>query len=406
MSYKIGALVIAEGAETEDEAIQILRLGGHMIQGFFFSEPQQYTDVASAFTNHKVDLLSKRFNEHMKRQHLEESSRNKRLYAAAVKAVRCLEMAAVYEFDDSLLKIISENQTMECAYILDKDGIQVSHTISAPEISGCGENLIFYSARKGTDHSMEKYYYPLVSAGIKRHITQPYISMATGNLCITISMTFKNKENNTYILCVDFHTNDAVNDIELKNPIRNFSDGSRHDMVGMLNRMNEGLIIDSLTKAFNRRYIEERLLIDVFNATNEDQSISIILTDIDHFKSINDRYGHLAGDAVLKEFVQIAKRFIRKNTDWVARYGGDEFLVVLVNADETAARKVAEKIRTAVEKTLLLYETSTVCFTASFGTYTVHSKKMTCDQLISRADKNLYLAKTAGRNQVADTIKD
>lgn len=399
MSNRIGALVIAEGTETEEEAIQILRLGGHMLQGFFLSEPQQYADDKAAFTNCKINLLSRRFNEYMNLQYIEERDRNMRLYAAANQAVKNLVKLTSREFDETLGKTISKNISMECAYILDNNGIQISNTICSSEKAEARENLIFYSARKGTDHSMEKYYYPLISARIKKHITQPYISLATGNLCITVSVAFMNAENNDYILCVDFKASDAAGDIELKSPTPNFSDSSKTDMISMINRMNEAIIKDSLTKAYNRRYIEERLLIDVFNATNEDHPISIILADIDHFKSVNDQYGHLAGDEVLKEFVKISKCFIRKNTDWIARYGGDEFLVVLVNADEHVAGMVAEKIRRAVEKTILNYNQSDICFTASFGTYTVHSKKMTCDQLISQADKNLYTAKKEGRNK-------
>lgn len=399
MSNKIGALVIAEGAETEEEAIQILRLGGHMIQGFFFSEPQQFFDKQTAFTNDKIDLLGKRFNEYMNVQYIEERNRNKQLNSAANKAVKNLVNITSGEFDGALIDIMSKNIMMECAYVLDNNGVQISDTICSAYKAESRDNLIFYSARKGTDHSMEQYYYPLVSARLKKHITQPYISLATGNLCITISLAFTNAENKSFILCIDFGSSDAATDIELKGPMLNFNEGSKSDMISIINKMNEVIIKDSLTDAYNRRYIEERLLVDVFNATNEYHPISIILADIDHFKSVNDQYGHLAGDEVLKEFVKISKCFIRKNTDWIARYGGDEFLIVLVNADEHVARMVAEKIRCAIEKTILKYEQSAMCFTASFGTFTVHSKKMTCDQLISQADKNLYTAKKAGRNK-------
>jgi diguanylate cyclase (GGDEF)-like protein len=399
MSNRIGALVIAEGTETEEEAIQILRLGGHMIQGFFFSEPKQFFDKKTAFTNDKIDMLGKRFNEYMNLLFIEERNRNKRLYAVANHAVKSLVNTESWAFDDMLRGIISKNEAMECAYILDSNGIQVSDTICSADKAGCQENLIFYSARVGTDHSMEKYYYPLVSARAKKHVTQPYISLATGSLCITISTSYINIENKSFILCIDFKSYNAVNDIELKSPMPTYGEGIKPDIISIINRMNEAMIKDSLTDAFNRRYIEERLLADVFHATNDEHPISIILADIDRFKSVNDHYGHLAGDEVLKEFVRISKLYVRKNTDWIARYGGDEFLIVLVNADERVAGMVAEKIRSAVEKTALRYEESDICFTASFGTYTVQSKKMTCDQLLSQADKNLYTAKKEGRNK-------
>lgn len=399
MSNKIGALVIAEGSETEEEAVQILRLGGHMIQGFYFSEPRKFATEKAAFTNDKIDLLGRRFSEYMSVQYIEERKRNRRLNTVVNKVVSRFINVTSREFDSALGDIISQHSSMECAYILDNNGVQISDTICSAHKNECRENLIFYSARKGTDHSMEKYFYPLVSAGLKKHITQPYISLATGNLCITTSAVFVNTDNESYILCIDFRAGQAVNDIDLRTPMPNFGEGSDADMLGMLSRMNEVLVRDSLTDAYNRRYIEERLLVDVFNATNEERPISIILADIDHFKSVNDLFGHLAGDEVLKEFVRLSKCFIRKNSDWIARYGGDEFLIVLVNADEEAAGMVAEKIRCAVEEKTLDYKQSVVRFTASFGTYTVHSKKMTCDQLISQADKNLYQAKRAGRNK-------
>lgn len=405
MSSKIGALVIAEGAETEDEAIQALRLGGHMIQGFFFSEPQPITDE-KAFINPQIDLLSKRFNGFMKRQYIEERDKSKRLHSAASQAAKAIAHLTSREFDGALRELLSNNSAMECAYILDNNGVQISDTVCASGNAECPENLIFYSARRGTDHSMEKYFYPLVSARIKKHITQPYISLATGNLCVTVSVTFTNGENNSCILCIDFRSSDAVNDVELKRPLPNFYKSPEPDMLSVIGRMNEALIRDSLTDAYNRRYIEERLLVDVYNATNEEHPISIILADIDRFKSVNDRYGHPAGDEVLREFVRISKRFIRSNTDWIARYGGDEFLIVLVNANESTTAAVAEKIRASVEKTVLKHNTSDIFFTVSFGAYTVHSKKMTCDQLIGQADKNLYIAKTSGRNKVADSVRD
>jgi diguanylate cyclase (GGDEF)-like protein len=404
MSNKIGALVIAEGAETEDEAIQVLRLGGHMIQGFYFSEPQPVDDE-TAFVNHKIDLLSKRFNDYMNRQYAEERNRSKRLHAAASRAAKKLALLTRREFDGALREIMSKTGTMECAYILDSSGVQISDTVCAAKKAACLENLIFYSARRGTDHSMEKYYYPLVSARIKKHITQPYISLATGNLCVTVSVTFTNAETSSCILCIDFKSSDDAGDTELKSPLPHFYRSPEPDMLSVIDRMNEALIRDSLTGAYNRRYIEERLLADVFNATNEDQPISIILADIDHFKSVNDRYGHPAGDRVLKEFVRISKRFVRRNTDWVARYGGDEFLIVLINADEATAAAVAEKIRAAASMTALVQEGEDIFFTASFGTYTVHSKKMTCDQLIGQADRNLYIAKALGRNKVAEGVR-
>jgi diguanylate cyclase (GGDEF)-like protein len=303
------------------------------------------------------------------------------------------------DFDRALDDIVLNCSAMECAYILDGAGIQISRTICSEDETKSHENLIFYAARKGTDHSMEKYYYPLIIAKRNRYTTEPYISLATGNLCITISYVFLNKENNKCVFCADFKTPEDSYNIELRGPVINPVLKARPDMVGILNKMNEEIIAASLTGAYIRRYMEESLLVDSAYTEDNGNSLSVILCDIDRFKSVNDRYGHLAGDQVLRDFVNIARRFIRKESDWIARYGGDEFLVVLVNANETVAGRVAEKIRSACEQAVVSYEASTIRFTVSLGTYTVHSQKMTIEEILRLADKNLYMAKKSGRNQ-------
>ena len=93
------------------------------------------------------------------------------------------------------------------------------------------------------------------------------------------------------------------------------------------------------------------------------------------------------------------KENIRTGSDWVARYGGEEFLIVLTNADEKAAYKAAEKVRRAIERAQIQYNNKTIRITASFGTYTLHSPKVTYEQLIDHADKNLYMAKKTGKNK-------
>ena len=107
---------------------------------------------------------------------------------------------------------------------------------------------------------------------------------------------------------------------------------------------------------------------------------------------------------MLKEFVNISKSCIRKEKDWIARYGGDEFLVVLVNANEAAAKRVAEKIREFCEQTRVKLESTSISFTISLGIYTSFSSHITAEELIGLADKNLYIAKKTGRNQAVDSL--
>jgi len=405
LSNKIGALVIAEGVETEEEAIQILRLGGHMIQGFFFSKPQEIYNESDIFSKNKIEILRKSFNQYMTKQIREERLKNKQLNTIVNNSIKELVTVACQEFDNKLMKIIWANKIIECAYILDEYGVQLSNTIRFYDKNEVKENLIFYSARMGTDHSMEKYYYPLISAKLNKYITEPYVSLATGSLCITISKIFTNIDNKKYILCMDFNTSDTtyalelMKDVTTSDLILSINGKSVTEIIQIINKMNEEIITDSLTNTYNKRYIEERLLVDIFSASNENQPISVIMADLDHFKKVNDTYGHLAGDHVLKEFVKIAKYKIRRSTDWIARYGGEEFLIVLLNADESIANKVAEEVRKAIEKAKIQYNEDHISITASFGTYTLTSENMTYEQLIEHADKNLYRAKNSGRNK-------
>jgi len=401
----IGTLVIAEGVETEQEAIEILRLGGQMIQGYVFAKPQKIHSNSQSDSTilRKIEMLSKSFNQYMKQNIQEEKNKGKSLNKIVDQSIKELKKVSSHEFDKELLSIIWANKTIGCAYVLDEFGIQISNTIRLCDRNEVNDNLIFYSASVGSDHSMKKYYYPLVSAGIEKYITDPYVSLATGDLCITISSVFINKDHTKNILCMDFNVNkdscefEFMKDLTKTNLLRH--NASIPTMNDMLAKMNERMNKDSLTNAYNRYYLEERLLVEIADSSNK-KPLSIILTDIDYFKEVNDRYGHLAGDFVLKEFVKIVRQRIRRDTDWIARYGGEEFLIVLNNADKHIAYSVAESVRKAIEKAKIVYNDEPISITASFGIYTITSEIMTYEQLIGHADKNLYFAKKSGRNKI------
>lgn len=168
-----------------------------------------------------------------------------------------------------------------------------------------------------------------------------------------------------------------------------------------VNRLNEIFVIDELTGVYNRRFIKERLEVEILKAISNNQFLCIILSDLDNFKNINDTYGHIAGDNVLIKFAEIIKRNIRDESDWVARYGGDEFLVCLTNANEIAAYNVGERIRREVAKTEFFYGPNKIVFTASFGIAMLSEKISNVNQLIESADEKLYEAKKKGGNYVA-----
>ena len=151
---------------------------------------------------------------------------------------------------------------------------------------------------------------------------------------------------------------------------------------------------DSLTTLYNRRGLDHTMEQD--NAFF-DKPLAVIMCDIDHFKLINDHYGHHVGDIVIKSFARQLKESTRK-TDICTRWGGEEFLIILPLTDEQEALMIAEKIRVACEQ-LIFPEHPELCFTTSFG---ICSKKdgHNFDELINDADHALYQAKTQGRNQV------
>ncbi len=160
-------------------------------------------------------------------------------------------------------------------------------------------------------------------------------------------------------------------------------------------------IRDSLTGIYNRRFIDERLPVDILSINVDSTPFSIIFTDIDHFKLVNDTYGHVAGDHILKEFAQLLQKSITTSDNWVARYGGEEFLIYLKNSDITTSKKFAEKLRNDIQKNEFYFEGNTIRITSSFGVCTVHQNNgISTEQIIEFVDKNLYMAKTSGRNKV------
>jgi len=152
---------------------------------------------------------------------------------------------------------------------------------------------------------------------------------------------------------------------------------------------------DHLTKIYNRRYITERLEADIELCKRANRTFSLIMFDIDHFKNINDTYGHNVGDNVLIKLTDIVKRRIRK-IDIFARWGGEEFLIMLPESRLENARLLAENLRKLIEETDILSDRTVTC---SFGV-TEYYEGDTVDSIVKRADDCLYKAKSLGRNTV------
>ncbi|MCX7796014.1 MAG: diguanylate cyclase [bacterium] len=158
-------------------------------------------------------------------------------------------------------------------------------------------------------------------------------------------------------------------------------------------------ITDPLTGLFNRRFLEEKLGNELIRAKAYNSYLSIVMADIDHFKRINDTYGHSVGDGVLKMLAVILKSNIRTE-DIVARYGGEEFVILLHNASKYDAFRVSERIRLEVEETSFLEIGVPEKITVSFGISSFPEDGEEPIELIKKADQALYQAKSQGRNRV------
>lgn len=156
---------------------------------------------------------------------------------------------------------------------------------------------------------------------------------------------------------------------------------------------------DPLTQAYNRRHFYTLAEVEIQRSLRSHTPFSVILVDIDHFKSVNDKYGHKAGDEALVHFTKVCVHNLRK-VDVFARFGGEEFAIVLPEAGLDQAKETAERIRKIVESTILNIDEHQFNITASFGISTFVNKSDTLELLLQKADKALYTAKHEGRNRV------
>jgi diguanylate cyclase (GGDEF)-like protein len=157
--------------------------------------------------------------------------------------------------------------------------------------------------------------------------------------------------------------------------------------------------IDGLTQIYNKRYFLETLEREISRAHRYRRDLSLIMFDIDHFKKINDTYGHLAGDYVLKQLASVIKARIRRE-DIMARYGGEEFAIILPEIDQFNAAQFADKIRKLVEKTVFKFEETKIPVTISVGVGSIVAELSNPVDFIKIADDKLYQAKSEGRNKV------
>ncbi|MBI2711370.1 MAG: GGDEF domain-containing protein [Bdellovibrio sp.] len=157
---------------------------------------------------------------------------------------------------------------------------------------------------------------------------------------------------------------------------------------------------DPLTRIYNKGYLLEALEAEFKRAKALHTEFSVIFFDLDHFKKVNDTYGHDAGDYVLKELTNLIRTGHIRPKDIFARYGGEEFVILLGNTPAKGAQEIAERIRLAVETHAFVYEGKRLPVTTSMGVSELRADIESSSTLLKAADKALYAAKTGGRNRV------
>lgn len=172
----------------------------------------------------------------------------------------------------------------------------------------------------------------------------------------------------------------------------------------ILRQLYESSVKDALTGSYNREYMGERLKSEVAYARRHGTEISLLMVDVDHFKRVNDTWGHPAGDAVLIAVVASLSKALRTE-DVIARYGGEEFAIILRGTGLAAAHGVGERLRAVVEAAQVEHQGTVICCTVSAGCASLActAEEQTVEALIGIADRRLYTAKRGGRNRVVAT---
>jgi diguanylate cyclase (GGDEF)-like protein len=164
--------------------------------------------------------------------------------------------------------------------------------------------------------------------------------------------------------------------------------------------MAEQSVRDALTGLYNRRKLDEQLKIELARAVRHGRPLALLMLDIDHFKRVNDGFGHLAGDSVIRHVAKLAASRLRQS-DFIGRYGGEEFVAILPEATAEGAIVVAERIRSSVESSVATLDDLRISVTVSVGISELGTATGTTEGLLGAADEALYRSKSGGRNRVS-----
>lgn len=203
LAHNIGALVLAEGVETEDEVSTSLGLGADLFQGFYFSRPHPVEEWKQGNVKEIIDSCAEHNREAVVKDMMQRREESQKYRGLLIDAVGRISGENADFFDVLLGTMATRNENLESVYVLDAQGIQRTATITGKTKKMRSRGSLFQPAAAGTDHSMRDYFYGLMDAGLSRFISEPYISLASGHLCRTLSCTFKDQEGKTFVLCLD-----------------------------------------------------------------------------------------------------------------------------------------------------------------------------------------------------------
>lgn len=222
-----------------------------------------------------------------------------------------------------------------------------------------------------------------------------------------ISYIFRGVQKNGTVIDIEIHSSamQIGGKLALISLVMDVTERTRaeREVQVLQDRLRDESTRDALTGLYNRRYLEETLGRELILAERHGHPVSVIMSDIDYFKAVNDTYGHLGGDEVLRVFGTLMRRHARAS-DIYCRYGGEEFLLVLPQMTLDDAVDRAEQLRSAIAAAPVPYGSALIAVTASFGVATFPGDGRTIDALIGAADSALYAAKAAGRNRVKGRI--
>lgn len=370
--------------------------------------PPEVSDPIDAFGSELAQLgqwLEMRFNEFRKLQALSEEIGSE-LFAENVLDRIYKTFTTLIPYDRIGCALLEDNGQTLCAYWAraDYDDIRISKNYSA-KMAGSSLEHILQTGKPRIINDLEDYIAKnpqskstraIIAEGIRSSLTCPLIA----NGKPIGFLFFSSLEKNTYC--------DVHHDIflQIAGQVSVLIEKSLlYQQLYELNsrlteahqQLKEQSMHDALTGVLNRGAIFELLENSLCKSKRTKHPVSIIMADIDHFKSVNDNYGHLGGDTVLRA---VAARFENalRGYDHVGRYGGEEFLIILTETELTAAADIAERMRKSIQDLEVQYDEHSIKVTVSQG-IAMSLGNETIDDIIGRADSALYRAKQGGRNR-------